>query len=230
MISVCLATYNGEPYIRQQLASILKQLGAEDEVIVSDDGSTDGTLAAVGEAGDARIRVVTGPACGSLIRNFEHALRQAKGDYIFLADQDDIWTDDKVAVCMAYLERYDCVTSDAVVVDQGLNVLHPSFYAQNSTRPGRFYNLLIKNGYLGCCMAFRRNVLEAALPFKRDIPMHDIWIGNVAAYRFRLKFIPEKLVMFRRHTGNNSTSASKSKYSLLKKFMFRLIILKDLLF
>lgn len=229
MISVCIATYNGATYIGQQLASILKQLGPTDEIVISDDASTDATRDVVTAFGDARIRLVDGPATGSLIANFEHALTLAKGDVIFLADQDDVWMDNKVAVTMAYLKTCDCVVSDATVVDSHLNVIAPSFFALNGTRRGRLFNLIVRNGYLGCCMAFRRNVLEAVLPFKADIPMHDIWIGNVAAFRFRLRFVPEQLVMFRRHEGNNSTSARKSKYSLWKKFSFRYIVLKDLL-
>ena len=84
MISVCIATYNGARYIAEQLASILKQLSAEDEVVVSDDGSTDGTIDIVRSLNDRRIRIVDGPRRHSPTLNFERALRNAKGEYIFL--------------------------------------------------------------------------------------------------------------------------------------------------
>lgn len=228
MISVCIATYNGERYIGQQLASILKQIGVADEVIVSDDGSTDGTLNVVRSFNDPRVRIVKGPRRGSLIWNFEHVLKEAKGDYIFLSDQDDVWADTKVEVSLRYLQQYDCIVSDAVVVDSSLHVISESFYELNRTKPGRLYNLIIKNGYLGCCMAFKRSVLQVVLPFPADIPMHDIWIGNAAAFRCNVAFVPEKLILFRRHNNNNSTSARKSSYSLWAKMMFRISILKNL--
>lgn len=228
MISVCIATYNGECFIDQQLKSILKQIGNEDEVIVSDDGSTDGTLSIVRQLNDPRINIIKGPCSNSLIRNFEHALKAAKGDYIFLSDQDDIWNERKVQVCMDYLQRYDCIVSDAVVVDSDLRVKCPSFYKLNKTKTGRLYNLIAKNGYLGCCMAFRRSVLTVAIPFPKNIPMHDIWIGNVAAFKFSVKFIPERLILFRRHNHNISTSARCSRYPIGKRLMFRINMIKAL--
>lgn len=229
MISVCMATYNGEEFIEEQLSSILKQLGNDDEVIVSDDGSADKTLSIVKSLNDNRIRIVKGPCKGSLIANFENALSQAKGDHIFLSDQDDIWTDNKVETSLRYLDQYDCIVSDATVVDENKNIMHPSFFAYNNTHSGRLYNLVAKNGYLGCCMAFRKRVLDAAIPFDKRIPMHDIWIGNVAAFKFNVGFIPEKLIMYRRHSHNNSTAAQKSTYSLMQKIMFRVNIIVPLL-
>ena len=104
MISVCIATYNGARYIAEQLASILKQLSAEDEVVVSDDGSTDGTIDIVRSLNDRRIRIVDGPRRHSPTLNFEWALRNAKGEYIFLADQDDVWLEDKVTKCVEELQ------------------------------------------------------------------------------------------------------------------------------
>jgi len=228
MISVCIATYNGEEFIHEQLSSILSQLEIGDEVIVSDDGSSDRTIDIVMSIGDPRVRIIKGPGIDSLIANFENALRQAKGDFIFLSDQDDIWMENKVETSLKYLATYDCIVSDAIVIDEKRNTLQPSFYTYNKTHSGRFYNLVIKNGYLGCCMAFRKEVLRKSLPFDKNIPMHDIWIGNVAAFMFKLKFIPEKLIMYRRHSHNNSTAAQKSSYSLRKRVLFRVNIVKPL--
>ena len=90
MISVCMATYNGEKYIEEQLKSILSQLGENDEVIVSDDSSTDNTLAIVESFNDVRIKIFPNNKFHSPIFNFENALKQATGDYIFLSDQDDV--------------------------------------------------------------------------------------------------------------------------------------------
>ena len=229
MISVCLATYNGQRFIERQLTCILCQLGAEDEVIVSDDGSTDDTLFIIKQINDARIRIIDGPHRHSPIWNFEKSLLAAKGDYIFLSDQDDAWMADKVEVTMRYLQTYDCVVSDNTVVSPDGQIIAPSFYAINGTRPGRFYNLLIKNGYLGCCMAFRRNVLESSLPFPADIPMHDIWIGNVAAFRYSVCFIPEKLMSYNRHGDNASSASSPSAYSFIEKIRFRWVVIRDLM-
>lgn len=230
MVSVCMATYNGAEYIRQQLSSITAQLGADDEVIVSDDGSTDSTLAVIRSMGDSRVKTIEGPRRQSPVWNFENALRHAKGDYIFLADQDDVWKPGKVSTMMEWLRRYDCVVSDAEMADRDLNIIRKSYYGMHGTKPGRMYNLLVKNGYMGCCMAFTRRVLDASLPFPKDTPMHDLWIGNVAAFRFSLKFIGDRLVTYRCHGGNASfTATGKSGYSTLRKLFIRLITVKNLL-
>ena len=228
MISVCIATYNGERFIREQIDSILRQLSSDDEIIVSDDGSTDNTISIINSIDDKRIRVIEGPRKQSPTSNFECALKASKGDYIFMSDQDDVWKPNKVNICMEWLQRYDCVVSDAEVTDSSLNPLYPSLYAIMQVRQGRIYNTIWKNGYTGCCMAFRRNVLEASLPFPKDIPMHDIWIGNVAAYKYNVKFIPDTLIYFRRHEDTTSCNGKGSKYSIWQQMKFRLSVIKNI--
>ena len=77
-------------------------------------------------------------------------------------------------------------------------------------------------------MAFHRKVLRYVLPFPQDIPMHDIWIGNVAAFYFDVRFIPEKLILFRRHTHNASPTASKSTFSVKDMLRFRYQVFKNI--
>lgn len=230
MISVCIATHDGEKYICQQLQSILCQLNVSDEVIVSDDESTDSTVNIIRSINDTRIKIISGPEKKSATLNFENALRQAKGDYIFLADQDDVWKPDKVAVCMKWLQKYDCVVSDAEVTDSNLKVVHHSLFALLKVRQSRIYNTIWKNGYTGCCMAFSRRVLCAALPFPDNIPMHDIWIGNVAAYKYNVKFINDKLIYFRRHEDATSCNAKGSKFTLWQKIRFRWNTIKNIVY
>ena len=230
MISVCLATYNGASTIHQQMSSILAQLSPEDEVIISDDGSTDGTLDVVRAFNSSIVRIVQGPSTGSPIDNFENALRQAHGEYIFLSDQDDLWLEGKVQRMLAALKAgADCVVSDCHVTDDALNVTAPSFFAHVGLHEGRWYNLLMRNFYLGCCMAFTRRVLLRSLPFPRCIPMHDIWIGNIAAFTGRVEFLHEPLICFRRHGDNASCTARKSPYSLWAKLKFRIDVLFPLI-
>jgi len=219
-----MATYNGERFIKRQLESILCQIEPKDEIIISDDGSIDNTLEIIRQLADPRIRVVDGPHRHSPTLNFENALGQTKGEYIFLCDQDDEWLPNKVKVMRNNLQRYGCVVSDCRTIDADGHELEPSFYAVNGTRSGRWYNLLVKNGYLGCCMAFHRSVMEASLPFPPDIPMHDIWIGNVAAFSNTLCFISDRLVNYRRHNTNASSASAPSKYSLFERLRFRLIV------
>ena len=96
MISVCIATYNGEKYLAEQLDSILLQVSEEDELIISDDGSTDHTLEILRTyaANYPQIQLLQGPGQG-VIANFAFALTHTKGEVIFLADQDDVWLPNK---------------------------------------------------------------------------------------------------------------------------------------
>ena len=229
MITVCIATFNGEKYIREQLNSILFQLSLQDEVIVSDDGSIDDTISIIKSFNDNRIKIIDGVHRHSPTLNFENALKEAKGDYIFLADQDDVWKDDKVKNCLKWLQHYDCIISDAEVTDENLNITSPSLYQLMNIKSGRVYNILYKNGYTGCCMAFTRRVKDAALPFPKDIPMHDILIVIVAAFLYKVKFIDDKLIYFRRHSLTISCNGKGSRYSLYKRLMFRVSIVKNII-
>src|ERR1700690_1222765 len=112
MISVCIATRNGENFIEAQLRSVLSQLNANDEVIISDDCSTDRTPEIIRSLNDSRITLLEVEYC-NLIRNFENALLNASGDIIFLADQDDVWHPAKVSRTKELLQKYDLVVTDA---------------------------------------------------------------------------------------------------------------------
>ena len=231
-----MATYNGQKYIKEQITSILEQLGDNDELVISDDQSTDNTLDIIHSFHDERIKVFVKPEkvttdfpLDSATHNFANALAHSKGDLIFLADQDDVWKPNKVEVCMKWLQKYYCVVSDAEVTDSSLNTLFPSLYRLLGVRQGKLYNTLWKNGYTGCCMAFRRNVLEVSLPFPKNIPMHDIWIGNVAAYKYNVKFISDKLIFFRRHKDTISCNGKGSKFSWWQQLLFRINTIKNLI-
>jgi len=229
MISVCIATYNGEKYIKDQLDSILIQLDKEDEIIISDDSSTDRTIEIIKAFHDKRIILHENQKFKSPIFNFENALKYASGDYIFLADQDDIWTPNKVTTIKEYLVNYNLVVSDTDIIDAQGNSLNKSFYQMNDSKKG-LVNNIIKNSYLGCTMAFNQKILQKSLPFPKDIAMHDWWIGLIAELYGKTYFINEKLILYRRHGDNASPAGEKSLYTFSKKMSFRLVMIKNLIF
>lgn len=226
MISVCIATYNGEKYITAQIESILSQLSNTDEIIISDDCSVDKTIEICRKFNDPRIKIIKNRKNVGYIANFENALKKAQGDIIFLSDQDDIWADNKVSVFMEYFKQYDMVVSDATIIDQDNQIINTSFFEQRKVYKTIFGNIF-KFGYLGCCMAFKSCILLKALPFpaKRKLCTHDNWLFLIGIFFFKAKIIDDKLVLYRRHGFNYSTGDSKSVTSIWFKIYYRFYLL-----
>ena len=221
-VSVCLAAYHGADYLDAQVQSVLPQLCVGDELLISDDdpGGETEAIALRYASEDARVRVLHGPGEG-VVRNFEHVLSAAKGDVIFLCDQDDVWLPGKREAVLREIERGAClVLHDASVTDAHLRVTAPSFFALHGSRPG-FWRNLLRNSYMGCCMAFTRDVLRSALPFPAGIPMHDQWIGLCAERKGGVCFLPQPLILYRRHGGN--VTGSTTSFSQKLRWRMRLI-------
>jgi glycosyltransferase involved in cell wall biosynthesis len=221
-----MAIKNGGRFLKQQIDSILPQLAVEDELIISDDHSTDDSVAIIAAIPDPRIRILKNHSFG-LTSNFENCLRASKGEIIFLADQDDIWTSDKIQQMLPYFQRFELVVSDCFIVKEG-SLNHESFFEQNGSRKGLIRNIC-RNSYMGCCMAFKREVLERALPIPKNLPVHDVWIGLIAELHFKVVFIHDKLVYHRRHEANASSTSSPSNASLLQKMNLRYQLAKNLI-
>ena len=229
MISVCMATFNGGKFIREQLESILSQLPPDAEIVIADDGSTDDTLLVVDSLNESRIRVLPAERHLGVIYNFERALRASKGEIVFLADQDDVWLPGKVEMCLAALNEADLVMHDAFLL--GLSDAFESAWVRNGKlsdirtyRSGVVANWW-KNSFTGCCMAFRRKVLDKALPFPKNLPMHDQWLGLVAEKYFKVSYVNEPLVEYRQHSSN-ATHIEKSPAGVLQKIKWRVDLLK----
>lgn len=202
-----MATYNGERYLRAQLESILSQLGEDDELVIQDDGSTDATLAILRECADPRMRIERNDRNLGVIRTVEIALGRAHGAYVFLSDQDDIWLPGRVERALTLLGSHDLVVVNCRVVDEALKTVNEDFFVYMDSGPG-FLRNLYRNTFLGCCMSFRRELLERALPFPQPIPMHDMWIGLVATVWGSVCFHPEALVLYRRHESAVTSTAT----------------------
>jgi glycosyltransferase involved in cell wall biosynthesis len=226
-VSVCMAVYNGEQYLHEQVASILLQLGSKDEVVIADDASRDRSVAILESFGDPRIRIIRHAENRGVLKTFERALREASGEIIFLADQDDIWREDKVERMKGmFLSCPDLtlVISDASIIDAEGRIIGESQFQRRPYHAGLMRNLL-QNGDLGCAMAFRRCLLKDCLPFPADTPMHDMWIGMVNRMVGKTGLIREPLMYYRRH-GNNTTSDKRS--SMTQKLRWRYALVKNL--
>jgi glycosyltransferase involved in cell wall biosynthesis len=222
-ISVVMATFNGETYISEQISSILAQLGPNDELLISDDNSTDSTLQIIRSFSDPRIRTLTNGQNRGYTKNFERALEEAKGAYIFLADQDDVWLDGRISKTLRGLEEADFVLCDCITTDSSLQPLVMSRFDQFNMLPG-LLRTFVKCRYLGCCMAFTDAVLKKALPFphRADLVEHDVWLATVANAFFKVSFLKEPLILYRRHKQNTSNGGFTAGYSVFNKIARRI--------
>ncbi len=232
-VSVCMTSYNGAAYIQEQLDTILGNLTEQDELIVSDDGSTDETEAILADYASRyeNIRLLKNCHAHGVIGNFETALENARGDIVFLADQDDRWADNKVETVLSFFETHP----DCILIVHNARVFLSSENRYDGTDvygklgfSDRIVKTIMHNTYIGCCMAFRRELLAGALPFPdyRKMHMHDLWLAICAMKVGRTAYIREHLIDYRIHDANQM---GFHKTSLVFKVMKRLGLVQLLL-
>lgn len=217
-VSVALATYNGQEFLKEQIDSIINQLGDGDELIISDDGSTDATIEIINSyLIDHRVRLYKNPDKG-VIKNFENAINKTRNEIIILSDQDDVWLPNKVNYIKSEFNDNNAslIVTAAKRVNSNLEELEMNTTQNRIWQKGIFRNF-VKNTYIGCCMAFDRKLLDLVLPFPSSIPMHDVWIGLLAELsRSEIRYIDEPLILYRRH-GNTATTNHRSN---IKKIVY----------
>ncbi len=226
-VSVALAAFNGERFLKEQLDSIAVGLLPTDELIISVDPSTDNTLQIAEEFSREKlfaIKVVVGPGNG-VIKNFEHAISYTTGDIVALCDQDDIWHPDKIAeIRSSFLQDKIIMHShDGDIVDENLNIID-SIYNQYGCDTGLFKNV-IKNSYIGCTLSFNGDFLRNSLPLP-NIPMHDWYLALLAGRCGKILRSDKKLIRYRRH---QNTATGREKSSALTKVKWRIQIISALL-
>ena len=236
MISVCIATYNGERFLKEQLDSILCQLSKDDEIIISDDGSTDKTLEIIDSYNDNRIKVfhhqkdeilskvTQGRNFYFATQNFANALSKVSGDYVFLSDQDDIWLQNKVSRCLELLNKNDVIVHNYQVVDVNGNLTKEQQFSKNPLHKSVFANIMDSH-FRGCCMAFKSDILKKCLPIPVNVIGHDYWIGAIASKFNKIYYELEPLIKSRWYPESIS---AKKKTSLLYKLKFRIVLFIEL--
>jgi glycosyltransferase involved in cell wall biosynthesis len=200
-ISVAMASFNGSAYIEAQILSILNQTRRVDELVVSDDCSTDDTLARISEITKnthLEVKILRNEKKLWPHGNFERALSATTGDYIFLCDQDDVWREDKVAKMVDIMKEQRTLgaISDFWVCDAELNPVG-NYVALNP-----HVQMDIRRHIHGCATVLTRPLLELALPMddvgSREI-WFDIWINRLADGLGSRSFMSEPLHFWRRH-------------------------------
>lgn len=200
-----MAVYNGAKYLRPQLSSIMQQLVEGDELIIVDDCSTDTTRYVLEHLDDPRVKVLRHDANRGPVKAFEWALKAARGEFVFFSDQDDVWMPGRVEHTLEAFARTSAlaVVTDAQVVEADGEPLLDSYFAWRRSGPGLVKNFF-RNSFIGCCMAIRRECRDFLLPFPPLVGMHDVWAGLACELAGKTHFLPERLVVYRRHAGNFS--------------------------
>jgi glycosyltransferase involved in cell wall biosynthesis len=212
-ISACMAAYNGGPFVKAQMQSILTQLGPNDELVVVDDCSKDDTVERIEQVGDARVKLLRHERNAGVVATFEDALRCATGEVLFLCDDDDLWAPTKVQRFMeVFASRPDVeiVSSRVRIIDENDRPLpHSRINRQGRFLPGFWRNLIV-NHYQGSAMAIRASLLVRVLPLPaRGSFLHDVWIGTRSELLGgKTYFIDEDLLYYRRHSSNASRTKS----------------------
>jgi glycosyltransferase involved in cell wall biosynthesis len=204
-VSVAMATYNGAAHVEAQLASFVSQIRQPDELVVSDDGSIDGTVELVrafARTAPFSVRIEVNPVNLGYAQNFNRALSLCKGELVFLSDQDDVWQEDKIARMVALAEANPdrgCFMNDALLTDASLQPAGVTKWGQI-----RAAGLPDSAFVMGCCAAFRRSLLKLLLPIPAGSRSHDNWLVEVSEMLGLVQRTEDTLQLYRRHGGNVS--------------------------
>jgi glycosyltransferase involved in cell wall biosynthesis len=230
-VSVCMATYNGERYLAEQVSSILAQMSIDDELIVVDDASFDGTVDYLASLGDPRILIHCNTENLGHVQSFAKSIGLARHPYILMADQDDVWLDGRLGAMRDALDAgFALVSTNSEFMDaEGRMIppLHPELSGKESSRyvSNVFRIFTGKAYYDGCAMGLREELRQLVLPIPDYVESHDLWIAmaaNAAASNLHLA----RRTVRRRVHGSNASVVSRS---LALKLRSRAIFVLSLL-
>lgn len=227
LISIVMATYNGEKYLREQVDSLLAQSYPTLEFIFVDDASSDSSLAILQEyaSQDERIRLVTNPENQGLLATFETGIRAAKGEMIALSDQDDVWMPEKISLLAGAIGSHSMIYADSALTDAA-GIVTGKFSDHNHLcdyPTGLHYVFGTKA--MGHAMLFKREIIDIALPFP-DFVGHDFILGFAAAALHGVSYFPATLVNYRQHSSNTmgaDLSKGKKNYNTREERNARIV-------
>jgi glycosyltransferase involved in cell wall biosynthesis len=226
-VSVVMPVYNGERFIRAQAESIFSELRDEDELIVIDDASSDESIVILKSLGSPRLRIHRNPHNLGVRRTIECGLRLARGELVFLSDQDDVWLPGKRSAFVTLFERDPEVLvamSDAQLIDDRGRVTADSVMALRRGFSGGVLATLWRSRYLGCAMAVRRSFLAEALPIPDSVPMHDMWLGALGRLRGKVVYVDRPYIQYRRHDANETPLYSRRRWGDLIRWRWGLLL------
>lgn len=219
MISIAMATYNGEKYLPLQIDSILNQSIQDFEIIICDDCSTDSTWNILQDYSkrDGRIKCYRNETNLGFKRNFERAISLCSGEYIALSDQDDIWKENHLQLLYSQIENADIACGNAEIIDefgdyhgQKLNEIDFLFSFPGSEKVP--YRILYNSGcFQGASMLLRKSFVEVALPIPDKVNYHDTWFALLASLRNGFTYTFEVITLHRRHSSNASKNTKWKK-------------------
>jgi glycosyltransferase involved in cell wall biosynthesis len=227
LISIVMATYNGEKYLREQVESLLAQTYLSLEFIFVDDASTDGTLAILEEyaLSDSRIHLMTNPVNQGLLATFEKGIRSATGELMALSDQDDVWRPEKISLLAGAIGSHSMIYADSALTNsEGLVTGKFSDRNHLCDYPSAL-NYVFGTKAMGHAMLFKREILDIALPFP-DFVGHDFILGFAAAALHGISYFPATLVNYRQHSSNTmgaDLSKGKKNYNTREERNARIV-------
>jgi glycosyltransferase involved in cell wall biosynthesis len=231
-VSVCVATYNGAEFIRDQLISILEQIPEDSEVLIGDDGSVDDTIRIVEEFQDNRIRVIKNTSNLGYVGNFENLISEAAGTYIFLSDQDDLWPAGRVDKMISAMKISDSLlvvgSLESFVDDVDSCKFFSGFdHTRDGTSYKNIFDIFVGHNvpYYGCAMLLSKKIKPCLIPFYSKVISHDIWIAFVANRRSSVVHLNDTVTLRRIHAGNLTKSNRRFFDKIKTRFFWSLAIL-----
>jgi rhamnosyltransferase len=219
-----MATFNGASYIEDQMQSLIAQSFSGWNLIIHDDGSTDGTLDVLRNyvEKDKRIKIIEdGIQLKSASANFLYLLKHSTAQYIIFCDQDDIWMPAKLEQLLIEIEKESgpaaVYCNSYLFTGKKISRKMATLYERSDLKNTLFLN----SGVQGSCLMFNRQLLEIILPFPAYVQMHDHLVTLAAATFGKLKYIDKSLMYYRQHdrnvTGNMEVNLIKRAFSFFTK-------------
>lgn len=221
LISIAMCSYNGEKYIKEQLDSIVNQTYKNIEIIITDDCSNDNTVKIIQEyqKNDTRIKLHQNKTNLGFLKNFEYTISLCTGDYIALADQDDVWKKQKLKTFIENIKDNVLIYSDAIIIDKDSNEVGAEFI-----RPGNYLcdgscNKLffLINVVSGNTLMFKRELIQYILPIPKNITYHDSWIAFVASTYGTITYTTEAMTYYRRYSEQVTHAVKKVHKNFFQK-------------
>ncbi len=225
MISIAMATYNGEKYLEEQIDSILAQSYSDFELIISDDCSTDATRIILKkyEEKDSRIKLHFNETNLGFKKNFEQTLRLCSGEFIAFADQDDVWLGNHLEILINNIGDADLVGGNSILTDSCLNPVGYTMQDVTGIKIDKaapeflFLHELYANIFQGTACLFRSTLLKHILPIPDCILFHDYWAALIAGVNNGLRYTSNPVLLYRQHEKQITKNTTASLFTLIEQ-------------